>query len=305
MIENIYTFLRGMVMGIAEVIPGVSGSTMALIMGIYDDFIGFLAEISDFIRSIISFILRKKSFKELKKEFFDIDLKFGALLGIGMVVALGIFSHVVSFLMDAYPMYLFAFFFGLVVASMPIPYKEMKKRNIEELILFLLSFVSFFIILGINPVEVATNPSPIILFFGGMFAISGMLLPGISESFILLLLGLYGYIINIVSQLTTFSVSANDLINLMILALGLTVGFLIVSKILKVLLKSHHSYLMAFLMALMGASLRVLWPLNHVGDLTVTTSTLIIASLFCLLGFAIVILLQKFTVIDNSNSELL
>ena len=304
MIKNIYTFLRGMVMGIAEVIPGVSGSTMALIMGIYDDFIVFLAQISDLVREGFKFLIKKSTFKDLKKEFSKLNLSFGIFLGFGMVVALGIFSHVVSYLMDAYPVYLFAFFFGLVIASMPIPYREMKKKNIEELVLFIISFVLFFLMLGMNPVEVATNPSYLLLFFGGMFAISGMLLPGISGSFILLLLGLYGYIINVVTDLTTLNVSVSDLTNLSVLGFGLVIGFLIVSKILKVLLKDYHSYLMSFLIALMGASLRVLWPLSYTTGVLTTFQILLIV-VFALLGFLVVFSLQRFSVIDNDDAEII
>ncbi len=302
MIKNIYTFLRGMVMGIAEVIPGVSGSTMALIMGIYDDFIGFLSQVSDLVKETLKFIGRKSSFSDIKREWNKMDLGFGIVLGIGMIVALGIFSHLITYFMDSYPIYLFAFFFGLVVASMPIPYKEMKKRNTEEIILFAITFALFFAILGMKPVAIATNPSYLLLFFGGVFAISGMLLPGISGSFILLLLGLYGYIINIVSGLTTFTVTSTELINITVLGLGLIVGFLIVSKLLKILLRDYHSYLMAFLMALMGASLRVLWPFNY-ADKLLTTNETILTIVFGVLGLSIVLLLQKFSVINNDDAS--
>ncbi len=298
----IFTFLRGMVMGIAEVIPGVSGSTMALIMGIYDKFIGFLAQISDFVRELVKLILMKTSFSDVKKKFFEIDLRFGVLLGFGMFFAFGLFSHVISYFIEVYPVYIFAFFFGLVLASLPIPAREMKERGVKELAIFLLTFSIIFYLLGVSPPTAVTDPSFLIMFLGGFFAISSMLLPGISGSFILLLMGLYGYVIEVVKDATKLQASTEDLLKVMTLGFGIIMGFLIVSKILKYLLKNYHSYLMAFLIGLMMASLRVLWPLNYADEMIITHNTDIIAFVVGAIGFAIVLLLQK-TSIKKDTKE--
>ncbi len=293
---SVITFLRGMVMGIAEVIPGVSGSTMALIMGIYDTFIGFLAQISDFVKEIIKLVLMKSTFSDIKKKFFDINFKFGVFLAIGMVFAFGLFAHVISYFIEVYPVYIFAFFFGLVLASLPIPYKEMKNRGIKELVIFLLTFGVIFYLLGASPPTTVTDPSFLLMFVGGFFAISSMLLPGISGSFILLLMGLYGYVIEVVKNATQLKASTEDLLKIMTLGLGIIVGFLVVSKILKFLLKNYNSYLMAFLIGLMMASLRVLWPLNYADEMIVTQNTDVIAIVVGLVGFLIVFLLQRTSV---------
>lgn len=247
-------------MGIAEVIPGVSGSTIALILGIYDDFINLLHSVSDIVKTVILFIIRKKSFKDVISSIKAVDIKFGIFLGIGMVISIAGFSHIFTFLLDKYPMYVYAFFFGLVISSVLFPFERMKSKGLKELVIFIVSFLVFFIILGIKPVSLTQDPPLLYVFFGGAIAICAMVLPGISGSFILLLLGLYNYIIETVKHLTKFDIEFSQIIMLVTLTLGIGTGFIIFVRILKVALSKFPSELMAFLIALMFASLRVIWP---------------------------------------------
>lgn len=256
---KIVTVLQGMVMGIAEIIPGVSGSTLALVMGIYDNFIEFLSEVSDFLKSIIKFVLRKEDFSTLKANFKKINLRFGIFLLVGMALSLALFSHVITVLLESYPQYVFSFFFGLVLASISIPWTEMKTKGAKQLVLLVVTFVIFFIILGLKPATVV-NPSPIFLFFAGAAAICAMVLPGISGSFIFLLLGVYDYIISLLRDFTKLSIDSTKLIALTAVALGIVVGFSVFVKFLKAGLKKYPSEIMAFLVGIMLASLRVLWP---------------------------------------------
>lgn len=254
------TFLQGVVMGIAEVIPGVSGSTLALIMNIYDDFIDFLHSISVFIKSCIKFIFRQSKSKQVIEDFKNIQLNFGVPLLLGMCLSFAAFASVISYLFDEYPSYILAFFFGLVIASVAIPLNRMKQKGILELGIALISFGSFFYLFGLNPLEFSNDPNLVFVFFSGMLAMSAMVLPGVSGSFILLLLGLYQYTIDSVKLLLEFNISTERLIRLVLIGLGVLSGFIIFIKFVKILLKNYESQLMALLIGLMLASARILWP---------------------------------------------
>jgi putative membrane protein len=254
------TFIKGIFMGIAEIIPGVSSSTIALILNIYTKFIDFLHQLQIFASAVIKFLIRQKDIKTLKKDFLKINFKFGIPLGIGMISAVLAFSHIISYTFDEYPTYTFAFFFGLILASIYFPLIQIKKTSFKVFLVSLITLVVFLLILGIKPNDIDNQPSYTYLFFGGSIAICGMVLPGISGSFILLLLGLYDYILEIIKNITSFNVTFDEIRNLIIFSLGIITGFTLFIRLLKYLLKNYNSETMAFLVGLMLASLRVLWP---------------------------------------------
>lgn len=256
----LHTILQGMVMGIVEVIPGVSGSTLALIMGIYDKFINFLHQISDLIKVILKVLLGRSHLKDIFKTFHSIDYKFGGLLIAGMLLGIGGFSHIMSYLLEHHPIYTSAFFFGLILASVRVPFFQIKKITPEVWLTFIFSSVLFFFILGLNPAASVSSPSLFRIFIAGFFAICAMVLPGVSGSFVLLLFGMYDYIIEHVKNVTKLSATPQEILNLSVLALGIVLGFAIFVRVLKYGLKKYPSYLMAFLAGLMVASLRILWP---------------------------------------------
>lgn len=310
---KIVTVLQGMVMGIAEIIPGVSGSTLALVMGIYDNFIEFLSEVSDFLKGIIKFILRKESFSNLKERFKKINLRFGIFLLLGMVISLALFSNIITVLLEEYPQYVFSFFFGLVIASISIPWSEMKTRSIKQLLIVAITFIVFFIILGLKPATVV-DPSPLFLFFAGAAAICAMVLPGVSGSFIFLLLGVYDYVISLLRDLTKLSIDSTKIIAITAVALGIVVGFSIFVKFLKAGLKKYPSEIMAFLVGIMFASLRVLWPfmtvsgpvhedaistLPKVLPWEVPTEQMVLSVVLILIAAGLVKLLHKFSAGSN------
>lgn len=254
------TFIKGIFMGIAEIIPGVSSSTIALILNIYTKFIDFLHQLQIFASAVIKFLIRQKDIKTLKKDFLKINFKFGIPLGIGMISAVLAFSHIISYTFDEYPTYTFAFFFGLILASIYFPLIQIKRPSFKVFLISLITLVVFLLILGIKPNDIDNQPSYTYLFFGGSIAICGMVLPGISGSFILLLLGLYDYILEIIKNITSFNVTFDEIRNLIIFSLGIITGFTLFIRLLKYLLKNYNSETMAFLVGLMLASLRVLWP---------------------------------------------
>lgn len=290
-------------MGIAEILPGVSGSTFALIMGIYDDFIHFLHDISDIGKELVSCLLGKRSMKSVWKKVKLVEWKFGVLLGVGMLISIGVLSNIVGGLLENYPQYVSAFFFGLVLASVSIPWNEMTQKNLKHYVIIAVVALVTFLLLGINPANVQTSPSFLMLFFGGVVGISGMVLPGISGSFILLLLGLYEYIIGIVKGLTRLNVTTGELLGLAVFSFGLIVGFVVFVRFLKKGLDIFPNELMAVLVGLMFGSLRALYPFfvedtaaertrTLVSPLELSAAKTLIIILVALLAIGVVVILN-------------
>lgn len=259
----ITTVGQGIIMGIVEVIPGVSASTLALIMGIYDKFIDFLHEISDFMKTFVSMFLGRKSFSDVKTSFKEMNFGFGAFLLTGMAVGIGAFSHVMSYLLENEPVYTFAFFFGLILASIRVPFLQMSKITPKVWVTFIATSILFFVFLGLNPATNATNPSLFKIFISGFFAICAMVLPGVSGSFVLLLFGMYDFVIELIKNFTKFNVGTHEILSLAVLGLGVVLGFALFVRVIKMALSKFPEYLMSFLAGLMVASLRVLYPFGH------------------------------------------
>ncbi len=286
---NIKTLIQGMIMGMAEIVPGVSGSTFALAMGIYERFIDLLHSISEFFKELFKFIIRKSNLKKLKLSFRKIEIRFGVVLVLGMLISIALFSNILSELLLNQRDLIFAFFFGLVLASAFIPWEKVKKKNNKAILLAFMSKVITFIILGFRPVVIGDDPDLLYVFFGGIVGISGLLLPGVSGSFILLMLGLYEYIINIVKDTLHLSITGNQLVRLFVFVLGLVVGFTIFVRILKFLFKNYEDTVLAILAGIMFGSLRVINPFAIQKNSELTLLFLI------LLGIFIIQVLRKFS----------
>ena len=277
--NRLITVLQGIVMGIVEVIPGVSGSTLALVMGIYDDFVDLLHDVSTFGKSVLFFMIGKKTFEEVKLDFFRINFVFGGFLFLGMLIGILVFAHVMSYLLENFPTYTYGFFFGLIIASLRVPWSHIpaSSKKMTSVLLILLSFLITFLILGIKPAVSVTNPNPILALVGGFFAICAMILPGVSGSFILLMFGLYDYVILGIKEFTKLSISLNHFIDLSFVGVGIILGFTFFVRLLKKLLVNYRGEIMAVLIGLMLGSLRIIWPfmdVNSAEELTSMTKTL-------------------------------
>jgi putative membrane protein len=260
--EIIKNFVSGFLMGVAEIIPGISGSTIALIFGVYTKFIDLLYFVSEFAKSILQFILRKSDFDNVKKAFFDINYQFAIPLTLGMILAIATMSSVILLVIEYFPQYLYAVLLGLILSVVVVPLKEIKSGGIKEIFVFVITFIILYFLLGIEGVGSidSNNPNLILLFFGGVIGISAMVLPGISGSFMLLVLGLYYFIIKAIKDIIHLEFTVIQIIALSVFALGMIAGFLTVSQVLKKMLDKYKSILMSFILGLILASARVLWP---------------------------------------------
>lgn len=283
--EAFLIFIRGVLMGSADIVPGVSGGTIALITGIY----AYLVEaISKIKFGFVKPLLKGDINGFINGLFEEIDFKFFIPLVLGIGVAFLTLAKVVTYCMEVHTALTYAFFLGLIIASAVILFKKLDEINLKNILFALLGAVLTFIFVSLNPI--AANHSLIVIFFSGMIAICAMILPGISGSFLLLLLGQYKYMLNALHQL--------QIVDIIVFVVGAVIGILGFSKILNYLLKNHEEVTMAFLIGVMLGSLKV--P----GTEILNSAGLSFAGLFpCLIvaviGFAIIIILEtRFDYID-------
>ena len=276
--EAILIFIRGLLMGSADIVPGVSGGTIALITGIY----AHLVEAISRIRFAFVKPLLKGDINGFIQGLFDeIEFKFFIPLVLGIGVAFLTLAKVVTYCMDVHTALTYAFFLGLIIASAVILFKKLNEINLKNLLFALLGAILTFIFVSLNPI--AANHSLPVIFISGMIAICAMILPGISGSFLLLLLGQYKHMLNALHQL--------NIVEIIVFVVGALIGILGFSKILNYLLKNHEEVTMAFLIGVMLGSLKV--PAVEI----VNSAGLSFAGLFpCLIvaviGFAIIIILE-------------
>ena len=247
-------------MGSADIVPGVSGGTIALITGIYAHLVEAISKIRfGFLKPLF-----KGDFKGFSNQLLDeIDFKFFIPLVLGIGIAFLTLAKVVTYCMDVYPAWTFSFFLGLIIASAVILFRKLDKINLKNIVFALIGAILTFIFVSLNPI--AANHSLPVIFISGMIAICAMILPGVSGSFLLLLLGQYEYMLN-----------------------ALQLGF---SKILNYLLKNHEEVTMAFLIGVMIGSLKV--PGGEILNSTgLSFSALLPCIIIAIVGFAIIILLE-------------
>jgi len=241
---------RGAAMGVAEVIPGVSGGTIAFITGIYEELIN---TVRGFDLSMISY-LQRRDWKGLWEKMNGQFLLY--LLG-GMMVGMVIGIFFVSYLLDHYPEPLWAFFFGLVMASGIYIARQITAFKLNYVLLFVVAMIFSYGITQLTPSS--GSESLLFVFLSGMLAICALILPGISGSFILLLLGMYSVIIpNVKSVLS--SPNAKSLLIVGVFALGCLLGLFSFSRILSVAFEKHKNATLAVLTGIMVGSLPKIWP---------------------------------------------
>ena len=281
--EYILTAVKGACMGAADVIPGVSGGTIAFIMGIYDKFVASLAAIN--AEAVKLFFTGK--FKEFWRH---INGGFLLSLVVGIGVSVISLATVMQTLLSDFPIQTWAFFFGLIVASSIFILRGISGWGLRE-ILFLIGGI----LLGVTICTLSPTQTPDALWFiflSGAIAICAMILPGISGSFILLILGKYQYILGAVSDLVAGQNVAGNLLIIGVFAIGAVIGILSFSKFLHWLLSRWHKQALIILAGFIIGSLVKIWPWNNPEAIAQTelTGSLHIGSaiIIALIGFSLV-----------------
>ena len=270
--------LKGYLMGMADIIPGVSGGTMALITGIYERLIHSIRDV-DF-KFIPYFI--KGDREQAKKNFMSIDFQLLVPLGIGVIVAFISLAHIMQVLLEDHTAPTYAFFFGLILASAGIVSKYVERIDGRHIISGIAGFIFVFLIVGIGELE--GNHSPVVIFFSGAIAICAMILPGISGSLILLIIGQYDYMLEALNE--------RSIADLVTFTSGAFIGLVLFSRLLDYMINHHKSMTMAFLFGLMLGALRV--PVEKIGgdtDTGIIAEVALIATT-AIIGFFLVLIIE-------------
>ena len=242
--------LKGMAMGVAEVIPGVSGGTIAFISGIYEDLINAIKAFGP--EAIQGW--KDNGFYGLWDAINGGFLTF-LLAGMGVGFLTGTF--VITYFLDVYPEPLWGFFFGLIIASALLIGKKIGKWNAVSFILLIVGVVVAYSITALTPTVGSLNP--IYVFISGAIAVSALLLPGISGSFILLLMGMYTIIIPLIKR-TIETGDTGGVWTLAIFASGMAVGLVTFSRLLSWLFKHYEYQVLALLTGFLIGALNKIWP---------------------------------------------
>ena len=275
--------LKGACMGAADVIPGVSGGTIAFITGIYDEFVGSIASINAEAMKL----LFKGQFKAFWKHINGTFL-VSIVLGIGISVVL--LAGLMQTLLTVYPIQTWAFFFGLIVASSIFILRGISGWKLREILFLILGGV-----LGVTVCTLSPTQTPNALWFiflSGAIAICAMILPGISGSFILLILGKYQYIMAAISGLVAGENFGQNLLILCVFLIGAVVGILGFSKLLHWLLARWNKETLIALAGFIIGSLVKVWPWSNAEALAQAEAAgglqIGWAILFALIGFSLV-----------------
>ena len=252
--NNITVAIKGACMGAADVIPGVSGGTIAFITGIYDQLIGSINSIN--AEALKLFFTGK--FKEFWKHIngtFLLSLFCGILFS---VVAL---AGLMQYLLESHPIQTWAFFFGLIVASSLFILRGIEGWNLKAVIFLILGIGLGVTVCTLSP---TTTPDALwFIFLSGAIAICAMILPGISGSFILLILGKYKFIMEAITGLTTGQAVGENLVILGVFAVGAVCGIIAFSRILNWLLSRYHKQTLLVLAGFIIGSLVKVWPWSN------------------------------------------
>ena len=238
--------LVGVLMGAAEVVPGVSGGTIAFVSGFYERLVNGIARLTPF--SLLE--LPKIGFASWWKKY---DLGFLFVLFGAMLVSILILARGVSYLLAEHPVGIWSFFFGLVLSSIFVVGRRLLPLSVESGLAFVVGVAVGMVVVRIIPFE--AEISGFTLFAGGCIAVCAWILPGLSGSFLLLVLGLYQTVIAAIKNF--------ELLTLGYLGLGCVVGLMCFSRILTVLLARFYDVTVALLVGFMLGSLTKIWPWKH------------------------------------------
>ncbi len=269
--STLLLYLKGAAMGAADVVPGVSGGTIAFISGIYE-------ELLQSIRSINLAALGVLRRDGIKAFWQHINGTFLLVLFAGILTSVFSLAHLVSYALEAHPILVWSFFFGLIIASVIYISRHFEALRWQEAIALVLG-TTIAVGIGFSP-PLQLSGASLVVFLSGALAICAMILPGISGSFILVLIGMYSVIIQAVTE--------QDWMLLAIFALGCGCGLMLFARFLSWCLAHFHSVTMALLTGFLLGSLTIVWPwkeameiaIDHHGNETVLSHRLLMPGEF-------------------------
>lgn len=260
--DYLLLYAKGISMGVADVIPGVSGGTIAFISGIYEELIGSIKSIDADAFKLLARFQIKSFWKSINGNFLITVLA-------GIVTSLLSLARLMTYLLEHHPIPVWSFFFGLILVSAPLIMRDIKKWDIATVISGILGIVIAYLITILSPTETPTNLP--FIFFCGALAICAMILPGISGAFILLLIGKYEYMIK---ALISFDIPV-----IIVFVIGCFLGLLGFSRFLSWILTHYRFPTLALLAGFMIGSLNKVWPWKEITAFRINSEGLQVAAL--------------------------
>ena len=280
LVDYVDLVARGFAMGAANIVPGVSGGTLALILGIYEELITSIKDVMN--RDAILLALRFR----IKDALDLIPWRFLSAVAIGIFAATFTMPFILEWVLQNHPSLLWAFFFGLVAASVFTVSRQIRLWNYVPIVGIVVGAIGTYALVGLVPVQ--TPDTWWFYLLSGVVAIGAMVLPGVSGSFMLVLLGKYEQILS--------AVTSADMLTLLMVIVGAAVGIVSVAQVLSWLFKRYHDGTIAVLTGMLVGSLRKVWPWKVVAETgleqnilpTTWTSEVAIVLLLAILGFALI-----------------
>ena len=288
LMPHLLNLLRGFLMGSADVVPGVSGGTIALVLGIYERLVHAIRTGAAALGSLV-----RGRLGEAVQRARAVEWNFLVPLLAGIGIAVVSLAALIEHFLDEEPTNTAAVFFGLVAGSILVAWQLVRRWDGRQIGTAAAVALVAFAVLGLRSGEIS-DPSSVFFFVAGAIAIIAMILPGISGSFILLMLGMY--------EAVLAAVNDRDLLVVGVFAVGAIIGLATFSTLLDRMLRDHHDTVMAGLIGLMAGSLRVLWPWPDGTDTAnlAAPSEPLVPILLAVTGFAVVMVIAR---VGKSHQE--
>ena len=297
-------YLKGACMGAADTVPGVSGGTIAVIVGVYERLIAALTAVDPRAARGLLAVHTSEGRSDLAADLLRMDAPFLLVLGSGVVTAAALIATVMNFLVTQYAAPTYAFFFGLIAASAVVLYRHADPGTPGRTAVAATGFVLAFVVTGFSASARSTDPPALLLFVAGAVAISAMVLPGISGSFLLLVMGLYEFMSGLPGAVASALVSAaggdfgglvGPLSALAAFGAGALVGVFSVAYAVRAALRRYREATLVFLVSLMVGALRL--PIERIaadaGAPSPATAVAVVVP--AVGGIAAVLLLDRYT----------
>jgi putative membrane protein len=288
-VPHLVNVVRGFLMGSADVVPGVSGGTIALVLGIYERLVASIHAGA----ATLGWVVRGR-FGDARRRIGDVDWGFLLPLLAGILLAVVSLAAVIERLLHDEPQATAAAFFGLVAGSIVIAWRLVGSWTGGRIAAGIATAVAAFGLLGLRS-EPISDPGLALFFGAGAIAIVAMILPGVSGSFILLMLGMY--------QAVLSAVNDRSFVTLLVFVVGAVLGLAAFSTLLHRLLRDHHDLVVACLIGLMAGSLRVLWPWPDGTETAAigAPTDWAVPALAAIVGFVVVTLIARLAGSDVSS----
>ncbi len=274
--DYIRLFFKGVFMGIADAMPGISGGTIALLLGIYEELIRSISE------------LKLSLFFELKKGFNPFWKKLNGNFLLALVSGIGIslisFVKISANFLESFPLFIWSFFLGLIFATVNVIYKLVNQWSSLNIFFLIISIIFSYFLSSFSVYE-SDKISLLYILFSGVIASSAMILPGISGSLILVILGVYAYLVKSLDNL--------EMIVIFTFISGALIGLLGFSRILKYLFNKHRDTTYTIMLGLVIGSIEKVWPWNKSFSTELSNLNFLLSISLVILGFVIVILLER------------